>query len=716
MMRTKQRDLSDCGAACLTSIASFYKLHLPVAKIRQFAGTNRSGTSVLGLLEAAKKIGFDAKGVKGDIESIFKVPKPVIAHVVIKNILHHFVVIYAINKEYIEIMDPADGLMHKKSHDEFKAIWSGIMIILLPSDEFEMGKFTTSAKLRFWNLLVPHKMILIQVLIGSLVYTILGLSTSIFIQKIFDNVIVNNNRNLLNLMVVGMFFILFFQIIIGVTRSIFTLRTGQMIDGKLILSYYKHLMKLPQQFFDTMRVGEIISRINDAVKIRTFINEVFINLMVNVFIVIFSFALMFTYYWKLALVTLAVIPLYLSIYLISNKLNKRVQRQIMERSADLESQLVESLNAVNTIKSFSLEEFSNTITETKFVFLLKSIYKSGLNSLFNTTSTDAISKISTICILWIGTTYVLSSEISPGELLSFYTLIGYFTGPITSLVGMNKVIQDANIASDRLFEIMDLDMEDKESNRIELSVIGDIRFENVRFGYSGKRQLFENLNLLIPAGKTTAIIGESGSGKSTISALIHKLYPLQEGNIYFGNQNIKYIDNHSLRKFIGIVPQKVILFNGNIIDNICIGQYEPDLEKVINICTKLGIMPFIEELPNGLTTYIGENGTTLSGGQKQLLAIARVLYNDPEVIIFDEATSSLDSMSEKKVQSAISELKIRNKTIMIIAHRLSSILIADKIIVVEKGKVIEQGEHDELYKNKSQYFNLWQHQIIPDHF
>jgi ATP-binding cassette, subfamily C, bacteriocin exporter len=233
---------------------------------------------------------------------LFKIPKPAIAHLVVKEILHHYVVIYKVTDKFIEVMDPIDGQLSRRTHDEFKKEWSGTLILLLPSEEFEAGNEKKSVEGRFWTLIKPHRSILIQALFGAVVYTILGLSTSVFVQKLVDFVLVDGNRNLLNIMGIGMVIILALQLFIGTAKTIFTLKTGQMIDAKLILGYYKHLLRLPQQFFDTMRVGEIISRINDAVKIRTFLNDVSINFLVNIFIVVFSFIMMFTYYWKLALI------------------------------------------------------------------------------------------------------------------------------------------------------------------------------------------------------------------------------------------------------------------------------------------------------------------------------------------------------------------------------------------------------------------------------
>lgn len=714
-IKVKQRDMTDCGAACLASVAAHYNLNVPVARIRQQAGTDKKGTNVLGMIEAAQKLGFEAKGVKGPFESLFQIPKPAIAHVIVKEVLHHYVVIYKVKSQYVEVMDPGDGKMHRKKHDEFKKEWTGVLVLLLPAENFETGNEKTSITTRFGNLVKPHQTVLLQALFGAIIYTMLGLSTSIFVQKIVDFVLVDGNRNLLNLMGIGMILILVLQVFIGTTKTIFTIRTGQMIDSRLILGYYKHLLKLPQQFFDTMRVGEITSRISDAVKIRIFINDVSINLAVNIFMVVFAFALMFTYYWKLALIMLLVIPLYSVIYFITNKLNKKVQRKLMEDGAELESQLIESLNAVGTIKRFGLEDHANHKTETRFINLLHTVYKSGMNSVFSGTSAEIVSHLFTIILLWIGAGFVLDNKITPGELLSFYTLIGYFTSPVSSLIGMNKIIQDAVIAAERLFEIMDMER-DHDENSVELTPqnVGNIRFKEVSFRYGTRVTVFEKLDLEIPYQMMTGIVGESGSGKSTLMSLLQNIYPLQAGNIFIGEYSLKYISNQSLRRMVGVVPQKIDLFAGNVIENIAIGEEEPDMQKVIDICSRLGITGFIESLPQGFQTYLGENGATLSGGQKQRIAIARALYRDPEILILDEATSSLDPASEQYVQRAIDYLLSQKKTVIIIAHRLSTIQKADKIIVIKEGKVAEEGRHRELIGLQGEYYHLWAQQMPID--
>jgi ATP-binding cassette subfamily B protein len=712
-IKVKQRDITDCGAACLASVGAYYNISLPVARIRQFAGTDKKGTNVLGLVEAAGKMGFLAKGVRGDWDSLFKIPKPAIAHVIVKEVLHHYVVLIRTTDKYIEIMDPADGAIHRIEHEEFKKQWTGVLVLIAPGEKFIVKNEKISTRVRFWNLVKPHRGILLQSLAGALVFSVLGLAMSIYVGKLVDTVLPGGNLSLLNLLGVAMVFIIVLRLILSFFQTIFILKTGQKIDATLILGYYQHLLKLPQTFFDNMRTGEIISRIGDAVKIRVFVNEVTISFILNLFILIVSFALMFTFFWKLALIMLVVVPFYIVIYYVSNMLNSKVQRKVMERAADLEAQLVESLNSAGTIKRFGLEDFSNLKTETRFVSLLEIIYKSGLNGIFSSSSTSLISQLITILVLWVGGGYAIGSQITPGELLSFYSVVEYFTGPVTSVIGFNRTLQDAKIASDRLFEIFDLEIED-ESNKIDLKpeMVDDIHFENVKFRYGTRVEVFDSLNLAIKKGEITAIAGESGSGKTTMISLLQNLYPIQAGHIHIGRYDLRHLTNQSLRKIVSVVPQRIDLFSGNVVDNIAVGEFNPDMTRVIEICEKLGMTKFVEQLPQGFNTYLGENGATLSGGQQQRIAIARALYRNPEILILDEATSSLDSLSEAFVQNTLRLLGEESKTVIVIAHRLSTISMAQRIIMLEKGKVVQDGSLEELSVIEGPFRTMWMHQTI----
>jgi ATP-binding cassette subfamily B protein len=712
-IEVKQHDITDCGAACLASVSAYYGLKFPISRIRQYAFTDKKGTNVLGMTEAAQKLGFEAKGVKGPFECLKEIPKPAIAHTIVNGQLQHFVVIYKVMDDHILIMDPGDGRLHKKTYDEFKKEWTGILILMLPAEKFERGNQKKSPLKSFIDLIRPHKSVMTQALFGAVIYSILGLSTSVFVGKITDYVLVDQNLNLLNLMGIIMILIILLRTFIGSMKSILALKTGQRIDASLILGYYKHLLTLPQQFFDNMRVGEIISRINDAVKIRTFINNVSLDLVVNLLILLFTLCIMLLYSWKLAVITLLSAPLFILIYYFFNRLNKKYQRKIMESGADLEAHLVESLNSVSTIKRFGIEDFSNLKTEMRFVGLLRNTYRSIYGSILANSGIEFISSGITVAVLWAGSNFVIQQELTPGTLMLFYSLVGYVLGPVGKLISSNQTIQDALIAADRLFQIMDLEREEDSAQKIRLEreMIGNIKMENLAFRYGSRKQVFESLNLTIEKGKTTAIVGESGSGKTTLVSLLQHLYPIQKGNIYIGNYSLAQVSNESLRRMVGSVPQQIELFAGTIIENIAIGNFEPDMKKIVDLSEQLGIREFIEKLPNSYMTLIGEHGATLSGGERQRIAIARALYKDPEILIFDEATSSLDSVSEKYVKQTLADLAQQGKTIIIIAHRLSTVKNADTIIVLDEGTVAEEGVHNQLIEKDGVYRKLWNEQF-----
>lgn len=556
---------------------------------------------------------------------------------------------------------------------------------------------------------MPHRNILFQAVIGALVYTALGLSTSIYVQKIIDFVIPDSNIHLMNTLSLIMIILLCFQIITGYFKSLLALRTGQQIDSCLILGYYKHLLELPQRFFDSMRVGEIISRVNDALRIRIFINDVALNVIVNGLTMTFSLVAMFIYCWKLALVMLLSIPVYGLIYWISNRVNSKWQRKMMETGAALESQLVETVQGAATIRRFGSESYFNLKTESRFILLMRTIFSGSRSGLILSNASEWINGLLTILVLWWGSYLVIDQVLSPGQLLSFYTLSVFFTTPVQALIGANKPMQDALIAADRLFEIIDLETEKEAGEKLTLDRFpeGDLIFNNIQFSYNPGTPVFSGLQFQIFQNKMTAIIGESGCGKSTLLSLMQKFYPLNGGDILIGKTSLQYISTAVLRRQIMAVPQHTDLFQGTIISNIVLGEQEPDLERIFDICNRLGLHEFITSLPARYQTIVREHGTNLSGGQKQRLGIARALYRDPAILILDEATSGLDPENEEKVQETLKWFYDKKRTIIIITHRLTTTEFCDSIIFLKRGRTAVTGTHERLLDEDPEYSEWW---------
>jgi ATP-binding cassette, subfamily C, bacteriocin exporter len=708
-IQVKQRDATDCGAACLASVAAYYGLLIPVSRIRQYAGTDKQGTSLQGLVVAAEQLQFQCRTAKAAGIDLKAIPVPAIFHLVLENGMQHFVVVYKIKKKRLSYMDPATGELLCLFHPDFKMKWSGIILLLIPSNHFQRGSKKKSVYSWFWNLIRPHRSMMIQALLGAMVYTTLGLSTSIYVQKIIDFILPDANRQLMNMLSLLMILLLCFRVITGYMKSLIALRTGQQIDTALILGYYKHLMDLPQRFIDSMRIGEIISRVNDALRIRVFINDVALTVIVHGLTILLSMAAMFVYNWKLALILMMVIPLYLIIYLISNHVNSKWQRKIMETGAALESQLVETITGITTIRRFGTEGHFNLRTENKFITMIRAVYNSSRSGLLLSNVSEWTNSLLTIIILWVGSNLVLDRVLSTGELLSFYTLTAFFTTPVQALIGANRPMQDALIAADRLFEIIDLETEKEESKGLCIARFpdGDLLFENIHFSYGTRNPVFRGLNLRIPRHQMTAITGESGCGKSTLLALVQKLYPLQDGSILIGSTDIQYIETTTLRKQIAAVPQHTDLFQGDFIYNIALGENEPDMERIIDICNRLGLHGFIDRQPDRYQTIIREQGMNLSGGQKQRLGIARAMYRDPCILILDEATSALDPENEKKVLDTLRWFYQQGKTIILITHRLGTIKYCENIIFLKQGGGTISGTHEMLLSQDSEYLAWW---------
>ena len=688
MPNFKQRDLNDCGVACLSYILSHYNKPKPVAQLRIATGTDQYGSTALGLISAAKLLGFTAKGAKGSLETLVTAPLPAIAHCLIDNNRLHFVVLVTWTPKFARVMDPAVGRVEKWSHEKFKSVWTGVLILMAPGENFQPGDHTISATRRLWRLLQPHQSVLAQAFVGAVLSTVLALAMSVYVQKIVDSVIPDGNRSLLNLLGVAMLAVLGFKLVLGIFQSLLSLRTAQKIDAALILGYYRHLLQLPQQFFDTMRVGEITSRVVDAVKVRNFLNSALLNLVLNPLILIFALAAMFFYSWKIAVLSLALLPGNALLYWFVDLRNRTYQRQIMERSADFDAQLVESLHAQPALRRFRLEPAANLKTEVRLVRLLKTGYRAAIASLGCGTAGSLLTQAYQIGLLWIGAGLVLDTQLTPGQLMSCYTLAGYLTGPLTALIGLNTSIQEALIATDRLFEIMDLELE-KNTGSIVFTPehARDLRFQAVSFRHAGRLATLSEVTLTLPAGRITALAGESGCGKSTLLALLQRLYLPEKGRITFGDIDAQYFTLDSLRRHLAVVPQATVLLSGTVLENLAPGDPAPDLEKILRLCREVGVLEFIEQLPQKFLTHLSENAANLSGGQRQRLALVRALYLDAPVLLLDEPTAALDTASENTVLALLQKLRDQGKTIIIAAHHPAVLAIADHVVHLTAGVV-----------------------------
>lgn len=711
----KQHDITDCGPACICTIARKYGLKIPISKLREITGTDSEGTSVYGIVEAAKSLGFSAKAVKVfNNEEIFEdLQTPLIAHVIIDNILLHYVVIHKITKESIVIADPSKGIV-KYTPKEFFDIWTGILILMAPTADFKKGDQTKGLFERFWGLIINQKILLIKIFMASLLITFLGIGASFYYQFLIDDILPNNSSQKLLLVSMAMLVLVVFKVLTEFLRRILFIYMAQNIDIPLLLGYYNHVINLPMKFFGTRKVGEIISRFNDGCKIRDAISSATLTLMIDVLMAIVGGIILYIQSSKLFFICSVPIVLYLIlVFGFKNKLEK-VNRDVMEDDAILTSYLVESIEGIETVKAFNGEKRVEIETKNKFMKFMKSLFKHGYTYELQDTLMNVVKGIFGICILWIGGIFVLKGEITIGELISFNALLAYYIGPIERLINLQPQLQGAVVASDRLGEILDLELEkllDEDKKVKPDSLSGNILLKDIDFRYGIRELVLKNININIKPGEKIALVGESGSGKTTIAKLLMGFYEIEKGEIILNDYNIKDINKEVLRDKISYISQESFFFSGTIKENLqFVNKYLTD-EDMINACQKAKIHDYINSLPLKYETPLGERGSNLSGGQRQRLSIARALLHNPEILIMDEATSNLDSITEKAIQKTLEECS-GNVTSIIIAHRLSTIMKCDKIYVMDSGEIVEEGTHKELLKKRGYYYRLWGEQSI----
>lgn len=703
----KQYDMTDCGAACLATIAKYYGLRKAITQIREIAGTDTKGTNALGMIRAAEKIGFETKGVRAEENELTsELNYPLIAHLN-KNGLFHYVVIYEVTKEEILIADPAEGIIIYEPEDFFK-YWTGVLILLTPTDDFEKGDETTSFFSRFFYLILNRKKLVIEIFLASIIYTIIGIIGAFYFKFLIDDILGNNLISTLHVVTIGILGLRVFNILLGAFRSHLLLYLSQKIDISLVLNYYRHIVNLPMSFFDSRKVGEIISRLGDVSKIRSAISGATFSVLLDTLSVIFIGIVLYVQNSTLFMITLVYIPFYLIIVWGFSKYFRKIHREIMEKAADLNSYLVESLSGILTIKAFNGEEDAKLETEQRFIKRIKAIFKASLMKNVHYSSQGFLGTIITMGLLWVGGTEVINGNISIGQLMTFNALLGQFLGPLQNLINLQPMLQEAFVAGDRLGEILDLEKETKhEREKAEFDKIkGKIEFKGVEFAYGMRRPALKDINLIIRSGEKIALVGESGSGKTTLVKLILKYYLPNEGKILIDDYNIKDINVNNLRSKIGYVPQDIFLFSGTVKENITFGLENVDIKDVIRAAQKAQIHEFINELPLRYDTLIEERGSNLSGGQKQRIAIARVILREPDILILDEATSNLDTTTERAIHDIFEELS-QEITTIIIAHRLSTIKNCDRIVILSEGKIKEIGTHYELIKRKGLYYEFW---------
>lgn len=724
-----QHDKMDCGPSCLAMITSYYGKAYGLQYLRDHCFISREGVSILSMNDAATKLGFKTLATQLSIENLRGDLLPCILH---WN-QNHFVVLTKISKSYFNnekiytIADPAHGII-KLTETEFRKAWlknndKGVVLLLEPTEIFFDNENIPDEKVSLqyiYNYLIPHKKQFLWLSFILLLGTLTTLAFPILTQKLIDDGVIKKNLSIITYILLAQLAFFFGNIILGVFRNWIMLNIGSRLNIKIISDFLKKLMSLPISFFDTKFMGDFNQRIQDHERIELFLTSqslvtLFSTITFSVFFVVlwaYDFRILSIYF------ILTIISVIWSLYWLK-KIKILDYFRFQEKSANQES-IYEIINGISEMKLNQFEDYKRNEWEG----IQQKLFKVNIRILkldqIQLSGFEFINQLKNIIVTFLAASFVVKGSMTLGALLSVSYIIGQMNSPVNQLVNFFKSLQEAKLSLSRLQEVQNHLQEEQESDLLLMNekymtqngIEKGIYFKNVSFQYEGPQSpyVLKDIDLFIPEGKVTAIVGASGSGKTTLLKLLLKFYTPTQGDIYFNHVNLKEISPKDLRKHCGVVMQDGYIFSDSIERNIATGEEIPDDDVLRESLRIANIQSFVDELPLGLNTKIGASGNGISGGQKQRILIARAVYKDPHFILFDEATSALDAENEKVIHDNLQEF-FKGKTVIIIAHRLSTVKNSDQIIVLKHGKIVEQGNHHSLVEKKSDYFNLVKNQL-----
>ncbi len=703
---TKQLDQSDCGVACLLSLIQYYGGSNNLEKLREVSGTTKQGTTLLGLYQAANKLGFDAQGNEAEIQAVIDHKEPLILHVVIEEGLQHYVVCYGYEKDKFIIGDPAKGIT-TYTKEQLETIWkSKTCLTLTPNKDFVKTETQNKNKKQWFLKLLKedYRLISFSVLLG-LGIAILGMAMAIFSQKLIDDILPSKDFTKLITGIALVAFLLLVRVFFTALRDYFLIRQTKDFNNRIVDSFYSSLLNLPKPFFDTRKIGELVARLNDTQRVQRVIKQIVGNVVINALVTIVSLGFLFYYSWQTGLIAFISLPFYFVLIYSFNKRIINAQKEVMQGYAFSESNYITSMQGIATIKNNNRQTIFQKINQLIYGNFQEKAFNLGKINVRLSVFSGVFSVLFLMGILVYTSIQVYNETMLLGELMAVLGVAGSLLPSVASLALITIPINEAKVAFNRMYEFASMDKEQKGTTKI--SDFNSFEIKNLSFRFAGRSQLLKDINIKANKNECIAIVGESGSGKSTLGQILQKFYPFENGTIIVNNQtNLPEIETKSWRTILGVVPQEVTIFGGNVITNILLGQ-EDTPENIVKFCQDYGFETFINTLPQSYATILGEEGINLSGGQKQVIALMRALYKKPKVLLLDEFTSAMDRKTEQFVLELLNKLK-SELTIIFISHRLHSLpKIADRIYVLENGIISGFGNHEKLMESKNFYSEFW---------
>ena len=675
--------------------------------LRRAFPASDAGALPLTLLRAARSLGLKAKRIETSLEKLDRMPQPTLLLLPDGQVLVLLAADFKKDKKRVMLLRPGEKQPFVWDCARLEEVWHGDAIPLVRRFSFaELGrKFGIGW---FLPVILRFKRHLLEVFVGSFFLQTFGLITPLFSQVIIDKVLVHKGLSTLDVLVIGLFLINVFEMVLNVTRTYVFSHTTNRVDVILGAKLFKHLLALPLPYFEARTVGSTIARIRELETIRSFITGTALTVVLDLIFTIVFIAVMFFYSPTLTLISLAALPFFIALSAIATPaIRERLNRKF-ERNAENQSYLVEMVTGIQTVKSLAIEPQLNGRWEGMLANYVRASFRAGFLSSLAGGVAQLIQKTSTLAILWFGARMVMKGDFTVGQLIAFQMLSGRVTEPILRLATLWQDFQQVRVSIERLGEVLNFPAEPESTpGRSSLGrVRGRIEFDHVQFRYKmDGPPILDDVNLVIEPGTTVGIVGRSGSGKSTLTKLVQRFYVPVNGRVLVDGVDLAQVNPPWLRRQIGVVLQESFLFNRSIRDNIAVVDTAAPLDRIIAAAKLAGAHDFIMELPDAYDTLVSERGASLSGGQRQRIAIARTLMTNPRILIFDEATSALDYESERIIQRNLQDI-CRGRTVFIIAHRLSTVRMADVIIAMDRGRIVERGTHDELLGNADGLYNF----------